>query len=48
MSTKIAYKYSMAKQFVKLTPEDTFHKEVEEQKFLGTLILGFVGGYFAA
>jgi hypothetical protein len=38
-NTKVTYKYSMMKEFIKLKPEDQLHREVEEQKFLGTVFI---------
>lgn len=36
------------KEYIKLTKRDAVNKEYEQSRFLGTMILGFVGGYFAA
>jgi uncharacterized membrane protein YeaQ/YmgE (transglycosylase-associated protein family) len=36
------------KEYVKLTTKDHLYKEYEQSRFLGTMILGLVGGYFAA
>jgi hypothetical protein len=36
------------KEYIKLTKKDAFIKEYEQSRYLGTMILGFVGGYFAA
>lgn len=36
------------KEYIKLTTKDQLYKEYEQSRFLGTIILGLVGGYFAA
>jgi len=36
------------KEYIKLTKKDAFIKEYEQSRYLGAMILGFVGGYFAA
>jgi hypothetical protein len=36
------------KEYIKLTKRDAVNKEYEQTRFLGTMILGLVGGYFAA
>jgi hypothetical protein len=45
---KKIYKYNLMKEYIKLTTKDELYKEYEQSRFLGTMILGLVGGYFAA
>lgn len=45
---KIGFKYNLMKEYIKLTKKDKLNKEYEQSRFLGVMILGFVGGYFAA
>lgn len=45
---KIIYKYNLMKEYIKLTKRDALNKEYEQSRYLGVMILGLVGGYFAA
>lgn len=45
---KLIYKYNLMKEYIKLTKKDAVNKEYQQTRFLGTMILGLVGGYFAA
>ena len=45
---KMVYKYNVMKEYIKLTKRDALVKEYEQSRFLGVMVLGFVGGYFAA
>lgn len=45
---KIKYKYNIMKEYIKLSNRDSLIKEYEQSRYLGIMILGFVGGYFAA
>lgn len=45
---KKIFKYNLMKEYIKLTAKDHLFKEYEQSRFLGTIILGLVGGYFAA
>ena len=45
---KRIFKYNVMKDYIKLTVKDSFIKEYEQSRFLGVMVLGFVGGYFAA
>lgn len=45
---KRIFKYNLMKEYIKLTPRDTLLKEYEQSRFLGIMVLGLVGGYFAA
>ena len=45
---KMTYKYNMMKEFIRMTRKDELIKEYEESRLIGTMILGFVGGYFGA
>ena len=45
---KISYKYNLMKEYIKLTKRDSINKEYEQSRLLGVMILGLVGGYFAA
>lgn len=45
---KLVYKYNLMKEYIKLTKRDSLNKQYEQTRFLGFMILGLVGGYFAA
>ena len=45
---KVAYKYNKMKGYIEPTNEDVIHKQYEEGKFLGTLVLGFTSGVYIA
>lgn len=45
---KRIFKYNLMKEYIKLTGKDQLLKEYEQSRFLGTILLGLVGGYFAA
>lgn len=45
---KRIFKYNLMKEYVRLTPADQLLKEYEQSRFLGSILLGLVGGYFAA
>lgn len=45
---KKIFKYNLMKEYIRLTNKDQLFKEYEQSRFLGTIILGLVGGYFAA
>lgn len=45
-NTKLGYKFSKMKGYIRPTRQDLVHKEDEDAKFVGIIFLGFASGVF--